>query len=45
MSAKLNLDFYTGTDFYSDGDVEDELLEMVKNTSDYSEILANDNRS
>ena len=44
MSAKINLDFYTGTDFYSDGDVEDELLEIVKSTRDYSEILANDNR-
>ena len=44
MSAKLNLDFYIGTDYYSDGDVEDELLEIVTNHSDYSEILANDNR-
>ncbi len=44
MSAKLNLDFYTGADFYSDGDIEDELLEMVKRTNDYSEILTNDNR-
>ncbi len=44
MGAKINLDFYTGTDFYSDGDVEDELLEIVKHNSDYSEILASDNR-
>jgi len=44
MGAKINLDFYTGTDFYSDGDVEDELLEIVKQNSDYSEILAHDNR-
>lgn len=44
MGAKINLDFYTGTDFYSDGDVEDELLQIVKETDDYSEILANDNR-
>ena len=44
MGAKINLDFYTGTDFYSDGDVEDELLEIVKHNSDYSEILAKDNR-
>ena len=44
MAAKINLDFYTGTDHYSDGDIEDELLEMVKKTKDYSNILANDDR-
>jgi len=26
MGAKLNLDFYGGQDYYSDGDIEDELL-------------------
>ena len=44
MGAKINLDFYTGTDYYSDGDIEDELLEIVKKHDDYSEILAKDNR-
>ena len=44
MGAKINLDFYTGTDFYSDGDVEDELLEIVKKYNDFSDILAKDNR-
>ena len=44
MAAKLNLDFYTGADYYSDGDIEDELLEMVKSTNDYSTILAQDSR-
>jgi len=44
MGAKINLDFFTGTDFYSDGDIEDELLEIVKENNDYSDILANDNR-
>jgi len=44
VGAKLNLDFYTGTDFYSDGDIEDELLQIVKQTDDYSSILANDDR-
>jgi len=44
MAAKLNLDFYTGTDYYSDGDIEDELLEMVKSTNDYSTILDQDSR-
>lgn len=44
MGARLNFDFYTGTDFYSDGDVEDELLEIVKTTQNFNEILANDDR-
>jgi SAM-dependent methyltransferase len=44
MSATLNLEFYTGADFYSDGDIEDELLEMVKSTNDYSDILSKDTR-
>ncbi len=44
MSAKFNLDYYNGVDGYSDGAVEDELLEIVKEYQDYSEILAKDNR-
>ena len=44
MSAVLNLAFYTGADHYSDGDVEEELLEIVKQTDDYSDILAKENR-
>ena len=44
MSAILNLEFYTGTDHYSDGDIEDELLEIVKNHDDFSAILAKDTR-
>jgi len=44
MGAKLNLEFYSGKDYYSDGDIEDELLEIVKNHSDYTDILAKDNR-
>jgi SAM-dependent methyltransferase len=44
MGAKINLDYYTGADYYSDGDIEDELLEIVKNHNDYSKILATDNR-
>ncbi|MEA3492119.1 MAG: class I SAM-dependent methyltransferase [Campylobacterota bacterium] len=44
MSAKLNLSFYSGEDYYSDGDIEDELLEIVKKSSDFDEILANDSR-
>ena len=38
MGAKFNLDFY------SDGDIEDELLEIVEKTKDYNKIIANDNR-
>jgi 2-polyprenyl-3-methyl-5-hydroxy-6-metoxy-1,4-benzoquinol methylase len=44
MSATLNLDFYNGEDHYSDGDIEDELLEIVKSHQSYEEILANDSR-
>ncbi len=44
MGAKLNLDYFTGDDFYSDGDVENDLLEIVKSGKDYEEILAKDNR-
>ena len=40
----LNLSFYKGKDLYSDGDIEDELLNIVKNNDDYMEILKNDNR-
>ncbi len=44
MSAKLNLSFYGGEDFYSDGDIENELLDIVKNSSNFDEILTNDSR-
>ena len=44
MGAKLNLDFYSGEDFYSDGDIEDEILEIVRSGRDYEDILLNDNR-
>jgi cyclopropane fatty-acyl-phospholipid synthase-like methyltransferase len=40
MSSKLNLDFYSGEDYYSDGDVEDELLEIVKSKQEIEEVLA-----
>jgi hypothetical protein len=29
-NVKLDLTYYTGNDEYSDGNIEDELLEMVK---------------
>ncbi len=40
--VKLNYEYYTGTDEYSDGDEnENILLEIVKNNSDYTEIINN----
>lgn len=44
MSATLNLDFYNGEDYYSDGEIENELLEIVKSYPNYEEVLANDSR-
>ena len=40
----MNYDYYSGEDLYSDGDVEDELLEIVQDNEDYTEILRKDNR-
>ncbi|SET21831.1 Methyltransferase domain-containing protein [Natronincola peptidivorans] len=40
----LNLKHYSGKDHYSDGDIENELLDIVKNHSDFTEILKNDIR-
>lgn len=40
----LNLTYYKGSDLYSDGDIEDEILEIVQNNEDYTEILQKDNR-
>ena len=43
--GKVVLDYsrYTGQDFYSDGDIEQELLETVKNCSEeeYMKIIMN----
>jgi len=44
MEAKLNLNFYSGKDHYSDGDIEDELLDIVRLNKDYAKVLANDDR-
>ena len=30
-NVKLNLDYYSGEDLYSDGDIENEILDIVKN--------------
>ena len=42
--VKLNYEFYNGTDSYSDGDIEEDLLDLVKNEKDVINILNNDNR-
>lgn len=40
-SIKLNYNYYSGNDLYCDGDVENELLEIVKNNNenDYNRII------
>lgn len=40
----LNYTFYTGKDVYSDGDIEDEILDMVRSGKDTEEILRKDGR-
>ena len=42
IEDKLNLKYYTGNDQYSDGDIEDELLSIVREHNDYEELLMND---
>lgn len=41
-NVKMNYDFYSGEDLYSDGDIEDTLLEIVKNheKSEFPAIIA-----
>ena len=40
----LNLEYYKGSDLYSDGDVEDELLTIVTENDSYEDILKKDTR-
>ena len=39
--VKMNLDYYGGEDLYSDGDVEEQLLKIVKNhrEEEFPEII------
>lgn len=37
--TKFNLDYYNGSDLYSDGDVENTILDIVKNNNDFTDIL------
>jgi SAM-dependent methyltransferase len=40
----LNLEFYSGEETCSDGRLEDELLEIVRKSDDYTEVLKKDSR-
>ncbi len=42
--ANWHLEFYQDDTGYSDGDIELELLDVVKNTTDYNAVLSKDNR-
>lgn len=41
---RLNLSFYGGEDLYSDGEIENEMLEIAKNNTDFDNVIANDTR-
>ncbi|WP_107839189.1 class I SAM-dependent methyltransferase [Metasolibacillus meyeri] len=43
-NVKLDLTYYTGEDQYSDGDIENELLEIVQNHDTFDDIIQNDTR-
>lgn len=42
-NVKLNYQFYTGDDQYSDGAIEDTLLEIVKQSDSYEDVLLKEN--
>lgn len=44
--VRINYNFYNGSDLYSDGDIENELLEIVKNNNEgsFEKIIQKDNR-
>lgn len=37
--TKFNINYYKGSDLYSDGDVENTILDIVKNNTDFTDIL------
>ncbi len=43
-TTRLNLKYYKGSDSYSDGDVENDILSITQENDDFSDILKNDNR-
>ncbi len=42
--ARLNLQYYDGKDYYSDGIIEDEIYEIIKTKKDVNKILSRDYR-
>jgi hypothetical protein len=40
----INESFYKGRDLYTDGDIEDEILSLVKAHNDFTEILSEETR-
>lgn len=44
IKNKLNLKFYKGSDIYSDGDIENDILKIAQENDDFSKVLKNDNR-
>ena len=40
----INEAFYKGQDLYTDGDIEEEILTLVKTHGDFTEILAEETR-
>lgn len=43
-NVKLDLNYYSGEDLYSDGEIEDELLKIVREQSNYEEVIKQDYR-
>lgn len=43
-NVTLNLAYYTGKDSYSDGSIEDEMLDYAKKNINFTDILSNDDR-
>lgn len=43
-NVTIDYTFYKGTDAYSDGDIENDILKLVSEEPDVEKILANDNR-
>lgn len=43
-NTELDLTYYSGKDLYSDGPIEEELLYIVQNESDYDKVIDRDNR-
>lgn len=44
IMAHLNFDFYQGENEYSDGDVENDLLDIIKSGKAFDDVLRNDRR-